>query len=482
MQIINGKFLRVLRNMFSLRWDMADPQEIHNTITAGAKLQGTNMCILMLAILIASIGLNMNSTAVIIGAMLISPLMGGITAIGYGIATNDLKLSKSAAVRLGIQVIICLITSTVYFTISPITTASSELLARTTPTAWDVLIALFGGLAGIIGQTRKEKSNVIPGVAIATALMPPLCTAGYGLARRRLDYFGGAMYLFFINSFFICLAAIVVLKLLRLPHGNNIEPKSLRKIHRRIAAIAVVTMLPSIYLAYNIVNNTVQTNNAEKFIAEEFNFKGTQIVQKNIDTDNKVVEVALLGKKIENSVTETLQNNMESYGLSGYDLIITQTEVEKGVTADEVEQMLKKSAADEESQNNVAQVLAEKENEELKSENEKLKDQIAAFQSYDIDVSGISEELSIIYPQITGVAGGRINSHISGTNSSVTGVAIILYETKALTSSQLETVTRLLEQRLDISSVTVFEHIEEPQKSQTDNKSNEKQTDKKEKE
>ena len=153
------------------------------------------MCILMLAILIASIGLNMNSTAVIIGAMLISPLMGGITAIGYGIATNDLTLSKGAAIRLCIQVVICLITSTIYFTISPITTASSELLARTTPTAWDVLIALFGGLAGVIGQTRKEKSNVIPGVAIATALMPPLCTAGYGLARHRLDYFGGALYL-----------------------------------------------------------------------------------------------------------------------------------------------------------------------------------------------------------------------------------------------------------------------------------------------
>ena len=180
--------------MFSLRWDMANPDEIHNTIISGAKLQGTNMCILMLAILIASIGLNMNSTAVIIGAMLISPLMGGITAIGYGIATNDLTLSKGAAIRLGIQVVICLITS-------------SELLARTTPTAWDVLIALFGGLAGIIGQTRKEKSNVIPGVAIATALMPPLCTAGYGLARHRLDYFGGALYLFFINSFFRCAEA-----------------------------------------------------------------------------------------------------------------------------------------------------------------------------------------------------------------------------------------------------------------------------------
>lgn len=146
MKLQEGRFIQGLRNMFSLRWDMADPEEIHNTIISGAKLQGTNMCILMLAILIASIGLNMNSTAVIIGAMLISPLMGGITAIGYGIATNDLTLSKGAAIRLGIQVVICLITSTIYFTISPITTASSELLARTTPTAWDVLIALLADL------------------------------------------------------------------------------------------------------------------------------------------------------------------------------------------------------------------------------------------------------------------------------------------------------------------------------------------------
>ena len=332
--------------MFSLRWDMADPDEIHNTIISGAKLQGTNMCILMLAILIASIGLNMNSTAVIIGAMLISPLMGGITAIGYGIATNDLTLSKGAAIRLGIQVVICLITSTIYFTISPITTASSELLARTTPTAWDVLIALFGGLAGIIGQTRKEKSNVIPGVAIATALMPPLCTAGYGLARHRLDYFGGALYLFFINSFFICLAAIVVLKLLRLPHGNDISPKALKKIHRNIAFIAVITMLPSIYLGYDIVKKTMDNSSAEKFISDKFDFEGTQIVQKTIDTDKRMIEVALLGKKISSSDTKALQSELKDFGLGDYKLVITQTEVESGVTADDVEKMLEKNADD----------------------------------------------------------------------------------------------------------------------------------------
>ena len=192
---------QVIRSMFTLRQDVASYEEIENTIVSGSKLQGTNACILMLAILVASVGLNTNSTAVIIGAMLISPLMGGLTAIAYGFATNNLTLAKFSAVRLLAQVIISVVTSFVYFSISPINTASSELLARTSPTVWDVLIATGGGFAGIIGQTRKEKSNGIPGVAIAPALMLTLCTAGYGLARHNMRYFGGAMYLFFINGF-----------------------------------------------------------------------------------------------------------------------------------------------------------------------------------------------------------------------------------------------------------------------------------------
>ena len=455
MKLQEGRFIQGLRNMFSLRWDMADPDEIHNTIISGAKLQGTNMCILMLAILIASIGLNMNSTAVIIGAMLISPLMGGITAIGYGIATNDLTLSKGAAIRLGIQVVICLITSTIYFTISPITTASSELLARTTPTAWDVLIALFGGLAGIIGQTRKEKSNVIPGVAIATALMPPLCTAGYGLARHRLDYFGGALYLFFINSFFICLAAIVVLKFLRLPHG----------------------MLPSIYLGYDIVKKTMDNSSAEKFITENFDFDGTQIVQKTIDTDKRMIEVALLGKKISTADTKALQSELKAFGLGDYKLVITQTEVESGVTADEVEKMLEKNADDEETQNKVAQVLAQKENDDLKAENENLKAQLDSYQSYDIDMSDIAEELAIVYPNITGAAGGHMSSHSVGSPTTVNGITVVLYENKALNDEQLKTVTELLKKRLDVSNVTVIQQVEK----QKDTTSKAESTDKKKK-
>ena len=174
---------RSLALRFSLDHDKADPAAIDASLRAGAELTGANAWILIFAIFIASIGLNVNSTAVVIGAMLVSPLMGPIMGIGYGVGIYDFALIRRSSLNLGIAGLISLATSTVYFLISPLTEAQSELLARTTPTLWDVLIALFGGFAGIVGATRREKSNVIPGVAIATALMPPLCTAGYGLAK-----------------------------------------------------------------------------------------------------------------------------------------------------------------------------------------------------------------------------------------------------------------------------------------------------------
>ena len=221
---------KILNDTFNLNTDCAPQEEIAERIRSGGQLRGTNMCIMILAMFIASIGLNMNSTAVIIGAMLISPLMGGIMNIAYGIAVYDMAHVRHAFMKLGFQVVFCVLVSTVYFMLSPITAPSNELLARTSPTIWDVLIAVFGGLAGIIGITREEKvSNVIPGVAIATALMPPLCTAGYGIARHSWKFFGGAMYLFFINCFFIGMAAVVVLKIMHVTSKREISDKVLRK-------------------------------------------------------------------------------------------------------------------------------------------------------------------------------------------------------------------------------------------------------------
>lgn len=216
MKINKDKFI------YEFTRNQATHEEIHENILEGMNVHGANFIILMCAIIIASVGLNMNSTAVIIGAMLISPLMGSIIGIGYGVGTYNVRLIKEAFKILAISIAISIITSTFYFSITPITTAGSEILARTSPTIWDVIIAFVGGIAGMIGITRNKSSNVIPGVAIATALMPPLCTAGYGLATKQYHIFLGAGYLFIINCFFITISTVIVTKALNLPTRINV--------------------------------------------------------------------------------------------------------------------------------------------------------------------------------------------------------------------------------------------------------------------
>ncbi|MCI6729444.1 MAG: DUF389 domain-containing protein [Clostridiales bacterium] len=252
-----------VKEAFSLRRDTAGYEEIRERMVSGGSVTGTNLCILMLAILIASIGLNMNSTAVIIGAMLISPLMGSIQAMAYGVATADAPLLRKSSVGLLFQIIICLATSTLYFLISPISTKTSELLARTQPNVWDVIIAFCGGLAGMIGQTRQDKSNnVIPGVAIATALMPPLCTCGYGIAHGNGSIFLGAGYLFLVNSYFILLSSSVVLLALEVPRKGGVNPQRWKKLKRRLVCNTLLMLIPSLIVAGNMVrraNEDVQS-------------------------------------------------------------------------------------------------------------------------------------------------------------------------------------------------------------------------------
>ena len=212
-------FLRNIRDflfhIFNLEEGKADDDTVIEDIKRGVSFRGTNLWILICAIFIASIGLNMNSAAVVIGAMLISPLMGPIMGVGLGIGIFDLQLIRRALLNLGTAVFISVLTSTIYFLITPLDDAQTEILARTTPTLWDVLIALFGGFAGIIASSRQDKSNAIPGVAIATALMPPLCTAGYGIATGQWAFFMGAFYLFSINSVFITFSTVLIVKFLR---------------------------------------------------------------------------------------------------------------------------------------------------------------------------------------------------------------------------------------------------------------------------
>lgn len=209
----------------NLDQDLDDFELIHATIEKDVVFKGTNLWILVFAIIIASVGLNMNSTAVIIGAMLISPLMGPINGMGYSLATFDFPLFRTAIKNFSFAVIAGLLASTTYFAISPVSDAHSELLARTSPTIYDVLIAFFGGTAGIVAITSKHKGNVIPGVAIATALMPPLCTAGYGLATAQFNYFFGAFYLFTINTVFIALSSVAIAQILKFPITTLVNPE-----------------------------------------------------------------------------------------------------------------------------------------------------------------------------------------------------------------------------------------------------------------
>lgn len=247
----------IFGEMFSIHKDVASKEQIRSTMVEGGHVTGTNMCLLVLAIFIASIGLNVNSTAVIIGAMLISPLMGTIQATAYGTATSDSVLMVRSLLGFVTQIIISLCTSTLYFAISPLSDKTSELLARTNPTIWDVMIAIFGGLAGIIGVTRKEKTNVIPGVAIATALMPPLCTCGYSIAHGQWKMLLGAGYLFAANSYFIYLSATIILLVLGVPRVKEKDTKRARRLKRILIRNTILMIIPSIIMGYIMVRQAV---------------------------------------------------------------------------------------------------------------------------------------------------------------------------------------------------------------------------------
>lgn len=325
-------------NMDRFRYEFtrnqASNEEIYATILEGMNVHGSNFIILMCAIIIASIGLNMNSVAVIIGAMLISPLMGSIIGIGYGVGTYNTKLLKTAFRVLSISIIISVVTSTVYFSITPITTAGSEILARTSPTIWDVIIAFVGGVAGMIGLTRNKPSNVIPGVAIATALMPPLCTAGYGIATKQLNIFLGAGYLFFINGFFIAISTFVVTKALKLTTKSNIDYEKESKVRRFILISSIIVMIPSMVSAIWMITKTIDEKDLNDFISNEL--KNQYVLSKNIDYKNNIITLVTVGDSINSTELNFLNEKMVDYGLKNKKLILKQ----EGINMSNLEQYI----------------------------------------------------------------------------------------------------------------------------------------------
>lgn len=307
---------------FNIRSEQEDYEVIHSVMESGIVFKGTNLWILIFAIFIACVGLNVNSTAVIIGAMLISPLMGPIIGMGYSLATYDFTLLKKSASNFGFAVASGLVTSTLYFLITPINEAHSELLARTQPNIYDVLIALFGGLAGIIAMSSKIKGNIIPGVAIATALMPPLCTAGYGLATANWSYFLGAFYLFTINTVFIAAATLITVRLLKFPVITYTDEKKKIKANRWVTVIALMTMIPSIYFGYIMVQQENYNQNATSFINNESFIEGDYLLQSDINPAAKKISLVYGGKAITDSEKEEMQDKLAFYGLKGTNLEI----------------------------------------------------------------------------------------------------------------------------------------------------------------
>lgn len=311
-----------IKYRLNLDEDKAAENEIIDNIKKGVEFKGINLWTLIFAIFIASIGLNVNSTAVIIGAMLISPLMGPIMGIGLGAGIYDFELIKSAVKNLLIATLIGLLASFLYFLLSPLHHAQSELLARTSPTIWDVLIAFFGGLAGIVASSRKKFNNVIPGVAIATALMPPLCTAGFGLATGQWSYFFGAFYLYLINSVFISISTFLIVRFLKFNPVTHVNEIIARKIKNWIGTIAILTILPSIYLAYYFVKNEIFTQNANNFLLEEASVFNYSLLNKKIVPEKKQIIITLINNSRLDSIKQLLELKKANYNLENAIIVV----------------------------------------------------------------------------------------------------------------------------------------------------------------
>ena len=315
---------RIAKRFFNALPDKTDETAIVEQISDGVTFRGANLWVLIFAIFIACLGLNLNSTAVIIGAMLISPLMGPIIGMGLAVGRADLELLKRSLTNYGVSTVISVLTAALYFQLTPLTEAQSELLARTSPTLYDVLIALFGGAAGILAISTGGNGNVLPGVAIATALMPPLCTAGYGLAMGEWSFFFGACYLFFINTVFIALATYLGVRLLQFKPKQFVDKARLAVVNRYIAVIVVVTMLPAVYMTTQIIHQSVLANQVKQFVKQELNQPGTRILSEQADRETKTLDVVALGAALPNEMIEAARQRLADYQLADYQLNVIQ--------------------------------------------------------------------------------------------------------------------------------------------------------------
>lgn len=390
-------FKSFIEEYMDVRRDKADESEAVKSIREGVEMKGATIWILIAAILLASLGLNVNSTAVIIGAMLISPLMGPIMGVGLAIGLGDFDLMKRSFKNYLVITLFSVVTATLFFLISPsVSEGQSELLARTSPTIYDVFIALFGGAAGFIALSTTKKGSVIPGVAIATALMPPLCTAGFGLATGNLLYFLGAFYLYFINSVFICVATFLGTRFMRFSRLKYVDKEREKKVRNYIVWVVVLTMIPAVYLTYGILNDTIYEGSVNRFVNEQLSFENAQVVDKKVEKRDgtKELRVVLVGKEVADSTIIMAQRRMADYNLGDTKLVVLQ-----GVSGQQAASMDITSVR--------AQVLEDfYKNGEVKLQQQavlidSIQGILNSYLTYDELARTLMPEMKVLYPQVT---------------------------------------------------------------------------------
>ena len=386
--------MATLRRYFNAMPDKEDEDETVRAISAGVSFRGASLWVLVFAIFIASLGLNVNSTAVIIGAMLISPLMGPIIGMGLAVGISDFDLLKRSVKNYLVATVISVITAMLYFLLTPLDEAQSELLARTAPTLYDVLIALCGGAAGIVALATRGKGNVLPGVAIATALMPPLCTAGFGLATGNVFYFLGAFYLFFINTVFIALATYVGVRMFRFrqrPTGAGTRQSELR---RYMVMIVVVTMIPAAIMTYNIVRDTVLKANAGRFVSEQLDNAGTRIVSYDVDEDSLALRVVAVGREITDSAIAAAGRRLGDYKMGKYSLRVIQ-----GTESDSVMMLNDRLTTMRATSENYSAMLRDG-----AAKMADLQDRLNAYARYEAVAPEVAREIGQLFPAVEAVS------------------------------------------------------------------------------
>jgi len=426
-----------LFDFFDLHYGEEEKSKVLENVFANTSFRGSNLWILACAIIIASIGLNVNSTAVIIGAMLISPLMGPIVGAGFALGTYDFALLKKSMKNLLISTAVSLFVSAFYFYLSPFKDVQSEILARTSPNIYDVLIAFFGGLVGVIAITRVEKGNPIPGVAIATALMPPLCTAGYGLATFNFYYFLGAFYLYTINCFFICIATFFVVKYLNYPAVSFKGRRFERQIRLGITVLVMIMIIPSFYLAYNLWNEKKFTNTVEEFINTEFNSRGFTVIYKKLSyrSNPRKVDVAFLNKKLNPDEMAMYNRLLDERGI--HNTVLTFRQDDEDIKTEILNEINKQNASVSEKDITISNLRQE-------------------LDHYKVNQPGLVKEMNILFPGLKNVTLGKIEKYPDTDSTKI--LFLVLYKADGrLKSEEKERVKQWLKARTAINNVLLMQ-------------------------